>query len=183
MFLSYDGQVKHLTLVRAICFVLISSGGILTTYTTIKYHKMLRYNRAERYGGKRPFHRLETISELTFVFFIVGYAVGATHVLFWDVENIYLFIGFVFFIASLFLFAMINVLISLEDSLRAKTMEVMLAFVNSIEMKDSYTQGHSWHVYLLSRCSTTACRRQFSRRSASPSCLMLLCCTISARLE
>ena len=140
-----------MTLVRAICFVLISSGGILTTYTTIKYHKMLRYNRAERYGGKRPFHRLETISELTFVFFIVGYAVGATHVLFWDVENIYLFIGFVFFIASLFLFAMINVLISLEDSLRAKTMEVMLAFVNSIEMKDSYTQGHSWHVYHLSR--------------------------------
>ena len=112
---------------------------------------MLRYHRAASYGKTGFLHKLESMSELTLIFFIAGYAVGATHVLLWNVEPIYLFIGFVFFIASIFLFMVINVQISLEASLRDKTMEVMLAFVNSIEMKDSYTQGHSWHVYHITK--------------------------------
>lgn len=140
-----------MTLLRFICFILISSGGILTTVTTWRYHKMLRYNRAARYGETGFFQRLESLSELVLVFFIAGYTVGATHVLLWNVEPIYLFIGFVFFIAAIFLFMTINLQISLDASLREKTMEVMLAFVNSIEMKDAYTQGHSWHVYHITK--------------------------------
>ena len=121
------------------------------TYTTYRYHCMLRYNRDESYEKRDSGPFFGSLTELTFVFFIVGYVVGGIDVLRRDVEPIFLFVSFVFFVGSLFIFAMLKVQMSLDESLRNKTMEVMLAFVNSIEMKDSYTQGHSWHVYHIVR--------------------------------
>lgn len=140
-----------MTLIRLVCLVLIISGGVIMTVTTWQYHKMLRYSRKERYGSSGYGRVFEFFSQITFLFFIIGFIIGALDVLRRDVEPIYLFVGVVFFIGALFVCVMIKVMKSLEDSLRDKTMEVMLAFVNSIEMKDAYTQGHSWHVYHIVR--------------------------------
>ncbi len=140
-----------MTPMRILCFILISSSGLLTAYSTWRYHKMLSYNRKESYTARGSSHLLETLLQIVMVFFIFGYIVGATDMVLRDVDPIFIFVAIVFFVGGLYIFAMVKVQISLEDSLRDKTMEVMLAFANSIEMKDAYTQGHSWHVYHIVR--------------------------------
>ena len=138
-----------MTLMRLLCFLMTVSGGALLSYTTWRYYCLLRYSRAESYVKFSHRHNLEFLTLLVLIFFIFGFVVGAIDMLMRAVEPIFMFVVVVFFVGAIFIFAMVQVQISLVASLRGKTMEVMLAFVNSIEMKDAYTQGHSWHVYHL----------------------------------
>ena len=139
----------HMTLMRLLCFLMTLAGGILMTYTAWRFYKLLRYSRDESYIKTYPGRTLEALILLTLIFFIFGFVVGAIDMVLRDVEPIFMFVVVVFFVGAIFIFAMVQVQISLVNSLRKKTMEVMLAFVNSIETKDAYTQGHSWHVYHL----------------------------------
>lgn len=136
---------------RIACFCLLVVGGVAMVITTWRYHCFLRQNRSESYEQVGPSRRLEVLAQVVMFFFIFGFAVGATDILIHDVQPIFLFVAIVFFIGSMFIFAMVQVQIAMADSLREKTMDVMRSFVNSIEMKDPYTQGHSWHVYHIVR--------------------------------
>lgn len=138
-------------MLRIICFVLIATGGLVMVISTVRYHRFIRFSREESYGEPRGGRGLRVVAQLTMVFFIIGFVVGATDVARREVEPIYLFVGFVFFIGSLFIAALVQNQISMAASLRTKTLEVMRTFVNSIEMKDEYTKGHSRHVYQIVR--------------------------------
>jgi HD-GYP domain-containing protein (c-di-GMP phosphodiesterase class II) len=80
-------------------------------------------------------------------FFILGLAAGAVYVVSRSPDPFFLFAGLVFFVGSISIGAMVQAQMTMAKSLREKSMEVMRGFVNSIEMKDAYTRGHSWHVY------------------------------------
>ena len=138
-----------MALMRVICFLLTVTGAVGMFVATVRYYRLLRDARDESYLKTKSNRALETATLIVLLFFVFGFLVGATDMLMRDVEPIFIFVVFVFFVGMLFIVALVQVQISLVASLREKTMEVMLAFVNSIEMKDAYTQGHSWHVYHL----------------------------------
>lgn len=62
-------------------------------------------------------------------------------------EPIFTFVVVIFFFGSFFIFSAVKSQIAMAARLRGKTLEVMRTFVNAIDMKDSYTKGHSEHIY------------------------------------
>ncbi len=134
-------------LLRVVCFILIAAGGVITLVTAWRFHRFLRYSRAESYGLTLRDRTAGVLSQVVMVFFIIGFVVGALDVALRDVEPIYLFVGFVFFVGAIFIAMLVQSQIHMAASLREKSLEVMRTFVNAIEVKDSYTRGHSLHVY------------------------------------
>ncbi len=117
------------------------------TYTTYRYARLIKRNRRETYTAKHVNRRTENISLSLMYFFILGYLGAFVYAVVSDVEFIFLFIALIFFFGAIFVYASVKAQISMSDQLRGKTMEVMRTFVNAIDMKDSYTKGHSEHVY------------------------------------
>lgn len=111
------------------------------------YHRLIRETRAETYPLQHVSRRTDVLCLTMMYLFIVGYVVGAADVFFRDVEPIYLFVAVIFFFGAIFLRTTLRLQTAMSAALRHKTMEVMKTFVNAIEMKDSYTRGHSRHVY------------------------------------
>ncbi len=134
-------------MLRVICFLCTILGAIIMTRATYKYYKLVKYLRAESYQSLKTSKSLQDMLLAAMIFFIVGYFVGAFDIYLRDVEPIFLFVVVVFFVGGLFVAAMIDAQTKMAVGLRGKTMEVMKTLVNTIEMKDPYTKGHSQHVY------------------------------------
>ena len=134
-------------MLRIICFILIFTGGVVTLVSAVRYRKMIRFYQDESYYETTGSQTIQLLSQLSLVFFLFGFVVGLVDVIRRDVEPIYLFIGFVFFIGGLYIDLMTRAQISMTTSLRKKTFEVLRAFINTIELKDCYTKSHSLHVY------------------------------------
>ncbi len=133
-------------MLRTLCFLCTIFGAAIMAVATYKFYKLVQFTNAEAYQS----HTTKTLQRVLLVmmfFFFTGYFVGAYDIFRREVEPIYLFVSVVFFVGGLFVATMIGVQTKMAASLRDKTMEVMKTLVNSIEMKDRYTKGHSQHVY------------------------------------
>lgn len=130
-----------------ICTLIIAIGAVFIVLATVKYYKMVKLNKEEIYtpGTTRPL--TEKVSMVLMVIFIGGYGVGILDTLIREVEPIYYFVGLIFCLGGIFVYAAIDAQSKMLMQLRGKTREVMKTFVNAIDMKDSYTKGHSQHVF------------------------------------
>ncbi len=134
-----------------VCLLLTVVGFVVTAITAVRYRRFVLYLRDESYREERASdHFFESMGQLSMLFFMVGFVVGAIDLIRRPVESIYLFVVIVFFVGALFLASLVRMQFAQAVLLRDKTTEVMRAFVNSVEKKDPYTKGHSWHVYTIS---------------------------------
>lgn len=139
-------------LVKLFSLALITSGLVIISIATVRYHKLVRSNLQEDDYANLEFKRKSQLLSLALTYlFIFGFIVGFIDTLVRDVEPIYTFVVVVFFCGAIFIYASVSSQASMAALLRQKTMEVMKTFVNAIDMKDSYTKGHSEHVYNLVR--------------------------------
>lgn len=134
-------------MLRIASSLLILVGLAFAIASTVNYHRLLRYSRQESYG-LYPVSRAREYFVLSLLYlFNIGYAVGFLDTLLREVEPIYLFVAVIFFFGSLFLLSAVKLQAEMAVKLREKSTEVMRTFVNTIDMKDRYTKGHSEHVY------------------------------------
>ncbi|ULQ59285.1 HD domain-containing protein [Brucepastera parasyntrophica] len=132
---------------RIFSLIFILVGAVIMVLTTIRYHRFIRATKETTYRYKKSNYKLQILAEIIMIVFIFGFAVGAADIFLREVEPIYVFVTFIFFLGAGYISFMVNNEIMLAESMQAKTLEVTHAFVNSIEIKDQYTQGHSRHVY------------------------------------
>lgn len=132
---------------RAISLALIVSGAFIMAYATFQYNALLRYNRETTYKNLKSSGRTEKFSLVMLSFFTASYLVGVAATLVREPEPLYLFATVALFLGSIFVYYAVSAQIGMTARLYDKTLEIMHTFVNAIEMKDSYTKGHSEHVY------------------------------------
>lgn len=78
------------------------------------------------------------------IFFLMGYVFGFVFVFFSNQINLFaLMVGLVFLFGAIFVLIMVRIM--LDD--KVTSLEIMTILMRAIEMKDSYTRGHSQHVY------------------------------------
>ncbi len=116
-------------------------------FATYKYAQLLKRNRQETYTSKNANRMLENVSLILPIMFIFGYAAVFVYSLVVEPPPALLVIAGIFFFGAIFVFVSVKVQVSITGQLHDKTMEVMRTFVNAIDMKDTYTKGHSQHVY------------------------------------
>lgn len=135
--------------------------------STIRYHKLVIYNREETYATQSNHRATQWVSLFLMYLFIAGYIVGLVDTARRQVEPIYAFVAVIFFLGGIFIFFAINTQNQMAVTLREKTRETMKTFVNAIDMKDAYTKGHSTHVYavvkLLFECLPDSEKRSMNR--------------------
>ncbi len=137
-------------LLRVINLLLISTGMLIMVLATIRYHKLLRYNRQSIYDAHKNGDRSHWPITALMYLFIFGFVVGlADTLLSTALAPIYTFIAAIFFFGAGFIYVSVNAQISMNLLLRQKNVEIMKTFVNAIDLKDAYTKGHSEHVYHL----------------------------------
>lgn len=115
----------------------------------VRYAQMIRQINAESYQLNIVTRRMQILALISLAFFVAGFIAGGADIVRRPVEPIYLLVVMVFFVGAIFIYVMVDTQRRMAQSLRQKNMEIMRAFVNSIEMKDDYTQGHSQHVFRL----------------------------------
>lgn len=116
-------------------------------FATCKYAQLLKRNRQETYTSKNVSRVLEYVSLILPIMFIFGYVAVFVYSLVTEPPLALLIIAGIFFFGAIFVFISVKVQTSITGQLHDKTLEVMRTFVNAIDMKDSYTKGHSQHVY------------------------------------
>ncbi len=116
-------------------------------YATYLYARLLKRNRQETYTSKNANRVLEYASLILQIMFIFGYAAVFVYSLAVDPPLTLLVIAGIFFFGAVFVLISVKAQSSITGQLHDKTMEVMRTFVNAIDMKDTYTKGHSQHVY------------------------------------
>jgi len=135
------------TFLQTLCFVLITFGGVFLAVAAVRYHDFVRYSFSENYNRAGKNKVLLIFIRAGLVLFTIGYVLETLGIFSRDAELAWMLGGIVFFACSLFIVVMIRVQMSMTIALRNKTMEVMRAFINSVEQKDFSIKGHSWHVY------------------------------------
>lgn len=131
---------------RVICSVFALCGGVIMAIDVGKFYRMIQRCKQESYLKQPTNVFIEHLSYGFMALFVIGYIVGTIDLFMRDVEFVYMFVAVIFAMAAVFLFMILNILENLLDSVRDKTTELMKSYVNSIEMKDPYTKGHSQHV-------------------------------------
>lgn len=133
--------------IRFFATIPIVIGAIFIALSIVRYRRMIAYNRQSTYESQTNKWLSERVALLFLYLFFAGFIVGAVDTVVRGVEPMYFFITVIFLLGAIFVFASIYAQEQLILRLREKTMETMKAFVNAIDMKDSYTKGHSQHVY------------------------------------
>ncbi len=128
------------------CGILTGVGLVVMFRNTVNYFRLVRSIRRESYAGRLTNGLAVRSSQAFMVVFMVGYAVGTADLFTRRVEPMYMFVALMFFLGSLYLALLLKVQRNMLTSLRDKNVELMNSYVNSIEMKDVYTKGHSRHV-------------------------------------
>ena len=123
------------------------TGTIVLVLSIKKYYKMITTAKEEEYPSQTSSVKIGMFSLVLMFIFLAGFSVGLIDMLTREVEPIYTFVTLIFFLGSIFIYSIINTEFIMLGQLREKTLEIMKTFVNSIEMKDEYTRGHSRHVY------------------------------------
>ena len=116
-------------------------------YTTMRDRDIVRYNREEAYKNQKNGRWAETLTLALLYLFVFGFSVGFAYTLLRETEPIYTFVTGIFFFGAVFIFSAVKVQAAMARRLRNKNLELMRTLVNAIEMKDTYTRGHSEHVY------------------------------------
>ena len=134
---------------KYVSLALMVIGALVMMVAIKKYYEMVMTAREEEYPSQTSSARVGVFSLILMFIFLGGFVVGLVDVITRNVEPIYLFVTLIFFLGAIFIYSTINAEHIMLIQLREKTMEIMKTFVNSIEMKDEYTRGHSQHVYYI----------------------------------
>lgn len=124
-----------------------SAGLTIMLLATYRYHTLIQYNRQATYQTQKANRRAEYRALALMYFFVAGFVVSLLTTLSGQNGSGYTFGLTIFFFGSIFIHSTISSQISMTMLLREKNMETMKTFVNAIDLKDSYTKGHSEHVY------------------------------------
>lgn len=135
-------------MLKGFTFTAILVGFFITLVATVRYYKMYRRHREEVYAAQRTRGGSGLVILGFMVVFLAGYVVGMVDVYRSDhtLPMVVFMVG-IFFVGGLFIYAMVHTQIRLSGQWREKSLEVMRTFVNVIDCRDSYTKGHSFHVY------------------------------------
>lgn len=133
-------------MIKIIGLTLAASGASIMVYTTVQYRKLLRYHRETTYKNLKNSERTEKFSLVMLYLFTALYLVEFLAALTRKPEPLYLFTITVLLLGSIFVYCAVRAQRDMTARLYDKTLEIMRTFVNAIEMKDSYTKGHSEHV-------------------------------------
>lgn len=99
--------------------IMVILGGLIMGYSTFMYYKLLRINTE----GMSLFLRIcRWVAFAFMLFFVAGYIIGAIDIIKGS-EPILYFIGIVFFVASLFVFLMLQYLMQLTKAIQKKKTE------------------------------------------------------------
>lgn len=122
-------------------------GAIIMVFAIVRYHRLIARTKEATYEGQAINWLSERVALAFLYLFCAGFIVGIVDTLVRGAEPIYFFITIIFFLGSIFVLASIYSQEHLMIRLHDKSIETMKAFVYAIDMKDSYTKGHSQHVY------------------------------------
>lgn len=134
--------------------VAVLVGAAILLHSMVQYYRFLQYLRAEA-NGKRLFSRWGYAAGMALMlFFLLGYFVVAVAFVVskwqgepFQQENIVIVLIFVF--GAIFVRLMVHSQIQMAGAISQKSQEIIKALVNTVEAKDTYTQGHSIHVACL----------------------------------
>ena len=163
--------MEEIGIIRILSFIAMLCGAGIMVSTTMRYRKLLKYNAEEAYDSHRTSWVSPVIPLTMMYIFIFGFFVGMADNLMRQVEPIYLFVSFIFFLGAVFINASVVTQTDMATMLRNKSMEVMRTFVNAIDMKDSYTKGHSQHVYQIVDLFYEALPEQMQHKIKKPKLL------------
>ncbi len=122
-------------------------GAILIVLAILKYRRLLKRAAETNYESMQQSSLQEKGALFMLYLFLAGFIIGTVDTFFRIEDPMYLFISLIFLLGSLFIYLSIAAQEKLFLRLREKTMETMKTFVKAIDMKDSYTKGHSTHVF------------------------------------
>lgn len=124
-----------------------SAGFTVMVLATYRFTKLLKHSRAATYHTQKGNPRAEFFSLVLMYSFIAAFALGIVNTMINPATSISTLVLAIFFFGAIFIHSTVNSQISMTMLLRDKNMEIMKTFVNAIDLKDSYTKGHSEHVY------------------------------------
>ncbi len=132
---------------RAVNLMLIGVGAVIMAVSYVRFRQLVKYNRQESYDSEHRSGRVDAFCSASMLLFMAGYLVGFADNLLRVTDSIYTFVLVVYLFGAVFIFVFVSLQQKLAFVLRKKSMETMKTFVNTIDLKDSYTKGHSAHVY------------------------------------
>lgn len=132
-------------MLRYINAVMISISIVLMIFTVYRYQNLLTHFHQETYSRERP--KVVLLPLVLLYIFVGGLFVGLFDLLTRNVEPIYNFVAVIFCLGTVFILLAVESQRNMAIMLRNKSTEVMITFINAIDMKDTYTKGHSEHVY------------------------------------
>ncbi|GHV00160.1 hypothetical protein FACS1894211_06910 [Clostridia bacterium] len=127
---------------------LIVAGAFLIVWSAFKYYMLIRFSADETYrkmSGRNRMNDIVSIGLLCFSF--AGYVAAGVYIALGSGALYDLFVALIFAGGGVFVYFMVASQIGMSKVLRLKTTEILKILVNSIEMKDAYTFGHSQHVH------------------------------------
>lgn len=123
------------------------AGITIITLATWRFIKLIKQTRAAAYHEKKGSSRSEVVPLALMYCFIAAFTVSIADTVLGPATRMSTVMLSVFFCVALFIHSTVNSQIAITMLLREKNMEIMKTFVNTIDLKDSYTKGHSEHVY------------------------------------
>lgn len=142
-------MLENKVVLQGICILLLIIGEVLIIITTMLYKKLLKKNQEATYTPFITDKKQQYILLGLLYTFVLGYLVGIVNILLRETTFTTVYFSVVFFLGSCSLYFIINSLLGMEKMLQKKNIEIMKTFVNSIDLKDRYTKGHSMHVYAI----------------------------------
>jgi HD-GYP domain-containing protein (c-di-GMP phosphodiesterase class II) len=126
----------------ALVFTILGAAAMILA--AVEYHKLLNYYKREVYAAFRTGYYLNLILLYVFIF---GFVIALVDILLRRADIRQLLVSLAFFLSALYILFLIKNQASAAVMLREKTLEAIRAFVNTIDLKDFCTQGHSKQVY------------------------------------
>jgi HD-GYP domain-containing protein (c-di-GMP phosphodiesterase class II) len=127
-----------------ICFILILAGLLLMAAAIAGYHKLLEFYRQGTYQSLRPGYK---INLGLLYFFLCAYILALADVFLRPIDLSQIIVALIFFLGALYVFFSVKTQAVAAHIFREKSLEVMRTFVNTIDLKDFSTEGHSRQVY------------------------------------
>jgi HD-GYP domain-containing protein (c-di-GMP phosphodiesterase class II) len=131
-------------LFKIISLTLISAGGVIMALAAFRYHKLLEYYKQEVYHTMRSGH---DINRILLYLFIFAFIMAGVDCMLRDTGVFYMMGALAFSLGALYVFFSVRAQASAAVMLREKSLEASRAFVNTIDLKEFHSQGHSKQVY------------------------------------
>jgi HD-GYP domain-containing protein (c-di-GMP phosphodiesterase class II) len=127
-----------------IAFCIISAGGFVMVLAALAYDKLLEYYKQESYQALPSGWIANSI---LFYFFITGFVLGMTYVLINEISLMFTLTSVLFLFFSVYAYSMVKSQATIALMFRNKMLEAIRAFVDTIDLKDYVSRGHSRQVY------------------------------------